>query len=132
MIAVAPYQERYTVAMPPRVLSPHEMTWPHLRFWLPVLGPSTVCTLLALEHLRRTAGDVGVVSATVTELRELTGLNATHLQRALQRAVAFDLGLVQAIGSLIIPRNPPTLAYHHRLQLAPALRAEYERSFVVH
>lgn len=99
------------------------------RFWLPVLGPSTV---FLLRHLARGLDEAPSgfacdleTTARALGLGERHGRNAPFF-RTVARAVDFDAARI-AGGRLIVRRRLAPLARRHVARLPEALQAEHER-----
>jgi hypothetical protein len=99
------------------------------RFWLPVLGPSTVFLLrhLARELDEAPAGFACDLRATARALGlgERHGRNAPFV-RTIARAVDFDAARFSD-GRLIVRRRLAPLARRHVARLPESLQAEHER-----
>lgn len=100
------------------------------RFWLPVLGPST---LLLVRHLARGLQDAPAgFACDLAETAQSLGLGDRRgrnapFSRTLARAVDFDAARF-ARGRLLVRRYLPPLARRHVSRLPPTLRAEHERA----
>jgi hypothetical protein len=101
------------------------------RFWLPVLGPSTMWLLRriasTLEH--RPEGFEMDLSAAAKALglgsTERHGRNSPFM-RTLTRCVDFDMATLRGT-TLVVRRKLPPLSRRHILRLPPELVAEHER-----
>jgi hypothetical protein len=100
------------------------------RFWLPVLGPTS---LWLLRHLAwcLEAGPEGVeldlgLTAQRIGLGRGEGRNSP-LQRAIRRLVNFRLAQFAASGELAVLRRVPVLSKQHLSRLDPASRAAHLR-----
>lgn len=100
------------------------------RFWLPVLGPSTV---FLLRHLaRRLEQEPAGTELCLDELAAALGLGArpgrnSPFSRTLARAVDFEMARLHP-GCLYVRRALPTLAHRHLARLPDSLRAEHARA----
>lgn len=98
------------------------------RFWLPVLGPSTVCLIRHLvarleeepEHCRVDLAEV----ARAIGLGERPGRSGPFA-RTLSRAVDFDMARLHA-STIAVRRRMPPLPRRHLARLPAAARAEHE------
>lgn len=100
------------------------------RYWLPVLGPSTIFLLRHLAaRLERSPGGYPLELADTARalgLGERSGRNAPFA-RTLARAVDFEMARLHA-ATLLVRRRLPPLARRHLARLPEALREQHERA----